>query len=210
MIGSHDIASLVGRHVVDTDGDKVGTVGQVYVDPTTGTPNWMTVKTGLFGSSESFVPLEQAEEVDGGVRIPYGKDAVKHAPRIDSDAELTHREEEELYAYYALRDAPEADGDDRGHTHEHEHEHDGHSHEHEHAHRDDHDHDHDHASPADAGDAATAPPAASGGLRLRRYVVTEQVTVTVPVTREEVRLEPDPSPAAASEDGAATETPTDR
>ncbi|MCR2814114.1 PRC-barrel domain-containing protein [Microbacterium sp. zg.Y1090] len=208
MIGSHDIASLVGRHVVDTDGDKVGTVGQVYVDPTTGTPNWMTVKTGLFGTSESFVPLEQAEEVDGGVRIPYGKDAVKHAPRIDSDAELTHREEEELYAYYALRDAPETDGDDRGHTHEHEH--DGQSHEHEHAHRDDHDHDHDQASPADAGDAATAPPAASGGLRLRRYVVTEQVTVTVPVTREEVRLEPDPSPAAASEDGAATETPTDR
>ncbi|MCR2801901.1 PRC-barrel domain-containing protein [Microbacterium sp. zg-Y818] len=234
MISSHDIASLIGRHVVDAEGHKVGTVGQAFVDPATGNPNWVTVKTGLFGSSESFVPLEQAEEIDGELRIPYGKDAVKHAPRFDSDTELTHRQEEELYAYYALRDAPDTAGDGHGRKHEHEHQHDGdHKHSHEHEHQDgreqdhDHDHDHDHddssaestdrvgtTAPAPTVDAdatgGTVAPVADGGLRLRRYVVTEQVTVTVPVAREEVRLEPESPTGAAPEDGADTTTPTDR
>ena len=224
MISSHDIASLIGRHVVDEEGHKVGTVGQVFVDPHTGNPNWVTVKTGLFGSSESFVPLEQAAEAEGELRIPYGKDAVKHAPRFDSDAELTHRQEEELYAYYALRDAPDTDADsgsEGGHGHRSKHEH-----EHEHG---DHDHDHDDSQaeandragstatpPPSAGDVETAggatvapAPVADGGLRLRRYVVTEQVTVSVPVAREEVRLEPESPTGSASDDDAGT-PPTNR
>ncbi|MCR2793539.1 PRC and DUF2382 domain-containing protein [Microbacterium sp. zg.Y625] len=240
MISSHDIASLIGRHVVDEEGHKVGTVGQVFVDPHTGNPNWVTVKTGLFGSSESFVPLEQAAEVEGELRIPYDKDAVKHAPRFDSDAELTHRQEEELYAYYALRDAPDSDSDsgsEGGHGHHgtHEHEHGDRTHAHEHKHDGDHDHDHDHDhddSQAEANDragstsAATPPPSAGdvetvdggtvapapvadGGLRLRRYVVTEQVTVSVPVAREEVRLEPESPTGSASDDDAGT-PPTNR
>ena len=235
MISSHDIASLIGRHVVDEEGHKVGTVGQVFVDPTTGDPNWVTVKTGLFGSSESFVPLEQAAEVEGELRIPYGKDAVKHAPRFDSDAELTHRQEEELYAYYALRDAPDSRADEEG----------GARHHGRHAQDDTHDREGDGGdrdredvatrSPADDDDdavattgtsgtsgtsrtsgavegtdgTATPTPVAGSGLRLRRYVVTEQVTVTVPVTREEVRLEPESPAGSASEDGADT-PPTSR
>jgi len=56
MISEQNIAGLIGATVTDTDGNKIGKVGQIFVDPTTGRPNWATVATGLFGTSESFVP----------------------------------------------------------------------------------------------------------------------------------------------------------
>ena len=60
MISDQNISRLLGADVVDADGDKIGSIGQIYVDPASGQPNWATVKTGFFGMSESFVPLDQA------------------------------------------------------------------------------------------------------------------------------------------------------
>ena len=100
MISENNIASLVGSNVTDPENNKIGTVGQVYVDPGTGRPNWATVKTGLFGTKQSFVPLDEADVVGGDLRVPFSKDAVKDAPRVEDDAELSDAEEEELYAYY--------------------------------------------------------------------------------------------------------------
>ena len=97
MISEQNIASLIGANVTDTEGNKIGKVGQIYVDPTTGRPNWATVVTGLFGTSESFVPLDQADAVDGELRVPHTKDVVKDAPRIDSGTDLTDAEQNELY-----------------------------------------------------------------------------------------------------------------
>lgn len=181
MISAHDIASIVGRHVVDSDGHKVGAIGQVYVDPSSGQPNWVTVKTGLFGKAETFVPLEQAEEVEGELRVPFTKDAVKDAPRFDSHGELTHSQENELYAYYALHD-PKANGGTAGAN---EHDNDSHD-ERRDEQRDDRHNDRDADADTDAG---TTHPVQTGTMRLRKYVVTEQTAVTVPVTREEVRVE---------------------
>lgn len=100
MISEANIAGLIGAKVVDRDGDKIGSVGQIYVDPSTGRPNWASVKTGLFGTSESFVPLEDALEEGDSLRVPYEKAMVKDAPRIEDDAGLSPAEEEELYSYY--------------------------------------------------------------------------------------------------------------
>jgi sporulation protein YlmC with PRC-barrel domain len=58
MISEQNLQSLIGSTVIGSDGEKIGTLGQVYVDPETGRPNWATVKTGFFGMSESFVTLE--------------------------------------------------------------------------------------------------------------------------------------------------------
>jgi hypothetical protein len=43
-------------------------------------PNWVTVETGLFGASETFVPLEQATADGDTIHVPYGKAFVKDAP----------------------------------------------------------------------------------------------------------------------------------
>jgi uncharacterized protein (TIGR02271 family) len=74
----------------------------VYVDDSTGRPDWITVKTGLFGMKESFVPLAGARRVGSDLHISHPKDQVKEAPRVDADAHLSVSEEEELYRHYGL------------------------------------------------------------------------------------------------------------
>lgn len=203
MISGQNIASLIGADVTDADGSKIGTVGQIYVDPGTGRPNWATVKTGFFGTSESFVPLDQADDVDGELRVPYTKDFVKDAPRIDDHADLSDDEENLLYHHYQ---GPDRTASDTARP--------------------------DIAADGSADPAEgfaettqahdTSGPAADdsmirseerlhvgtervevGRARLRKYVVTEERTVTVPVSREEVRIEREPARSAYDPDEPA-------
>lgn len=102
MITLDDARTLAGGTAYGPDGDKVGTVGQIYLDNDTGQPEWATISTGLFGTKESFVPLSDAQVSDGGLRIAYDKDRVKGAPQVDADRELGPAEEDELYAYYGI------------------------------------------------------------------------------------------------------------
>ncbi|MGW7414336.1 PRC and DUF2382 domain-containing protein [Streptomyces sp. NPDC054863] len=94
---------LSGANVVDAEGNKVGAVQKVYRDDTTGEPEWVTVRTGLFGTKETFVPLAGATRTDGGLRVPHSKDLIKDAPRIDVDGHLDRTEEGTLYQHYGLR-----------------------------------------------------------------------------------------------------------
>lgn len=100
--GFTDSGELDGLTVYDNDGEKVGSVGRVYVDDDTGKPDWVTVKTGLFGMKESFVPLAGARRVGSDLHLAHPKDSVKDAPRVDADAHLSVAEEEELYRHYGL------------------------------------------------------------------------------------------------------------
>jgi uncharacterized protein (TIGR02271 family) len=102
MISRDSVQTLIGGTAYTADGDKIGNIGQVYLDNASGEPAWVTVKTGFFGTSESFVPLDEAELTDDGVRVPYDKDRVKGAPNIETDRELSEQEEDQLYAYYGL------------------------------------------------------------------------------------------------------------
>ncbi|MEL5956904.1 PRC and DUF2382 domain-containing protein [Streptomyces sp. CLV115] len=100
--GFTDSGELDDLTVYDTDGEKVGSVGRVYVDDNTGRPDWITVKTGLFGMKESFVPLAGARRVGSDLHISHPKERVKDAPRVDAGAHLSVVEEEELYKHYGL------------------------------------------------------------------------------------------------------------
>ncbi|MFI9051179.1 PRC-barrel domain-containing protein [Streptomyces sp. NPDC053427] len=91
---------LTGLTVVDTEGSKVGTVQQVYRDDATDVPEWITVRTGLFGMREIFVPLAGARRAGGELHVPYAKEAIKKAPRIETDGHLDPSEEAELYRHY--------------------------------------------------------------------------------------------------------------
>src|SRR3712207_5392160 len=105
MISTDQIQSLLtsGGTVVDNDGDKIGKVSQVFLDDQTGNPEWVTVTTGLFGTAESFIPLNQASVRGDEIVVPYDKSTVKGAPRVqDSNGHLSESEEAELYRYYGL------------------------------------------------------------------------------------------------------------
>ena len=194
MLAKEHIDDLLQRNgnVLSTDGDKIGSISQVYADDDNGQPTWVTAKTGLFGTSESFVPLEGARAEGDDILVPYTKDQVKDAPRVDADGHLEPAEEERLYAHYSLgggrqtytdatagRDADrEADfADTESGTVGHD------------------------TSGPTTDDAMTRSEErlnvgtereAAGRVRLRKYVTTENVTQTVPVQREEVRIEREP------------------
>jgi hypothetical protein len=109
-----DVQTWKGRKVVGPDGDKVGTIDEIFLDRQTGEPEWATVKTGLFGRRSSFVPLRGAELTeDGDVRIMVDKDLVKEAPKVDADEELTAEEERRLWEHYGLSDYDAWQGEDR-------------------------------------------------------------------------------------------------
>jgi uncharacterized protein (TIGR02271 family) len=214
MITAQQIDTVTGSVVVGQDGSKIGKVGQVYLDDSGGTPQWVTVSTGLFGTSESFVPLETATLEGQELRVPYSKDFIKDAPRIDPDGHLEEADEARLYDYYGLTrggadagvpSVTQAPGIAGGETTVGAETIGGYV-----------------AADTTAGAATgavgegpvgldTSGPTTdsamtrseeelqvgtrtqeAGRVRLRKYVVTEQQSVTVPVTREEVRLEREP------------------
>ena len=102
MLNRENLESLLARsgNVVGTDGAKIGSIGQLYADDETGEPTWVTVKTGLFGTSETFVPVDGARSEGEDLVVPFTKDHVKDAPRVDADGHLTPEEEDRLYTYY--------------------------------------------------------------------------------------------------------------
>jgi uncharacterized protein (TIGR02271 family) len=205
MATKEHILNWRGQALTDADGSKIGTIEEIYLDADTGQPEWALVHTGLFGTKRNFVPLREATESDQGVTAPYTKDQVKDAPSIDPDGQLSQSEEAELYRHYGLeyseqrsdsglpeggagvggatggtRDTGDVDVSDRG------------------------------DAPGTTGRDVSGPTTddamtrseeelhvgtqqrEAGRARLRKYVVEDEVTQTVPVRREEVRVEREP------------------
>jgi len=103
MITEAQARELIGHDLVTSSGDKIGRIGQIFLDDETGQPEWVTVHTGLFGTNESFVPLKDANFADQGLSVPYDKSRIKDAPNIDVEAgHLSREEEAQLYDYYGL------------------------------------------------------------------------------------------------------------
>ncbi|MET9256169.1 PRC and DUF2382 domain-containing protein [Streptomyces sp. NPDC048182] len=104
MITREEIANVLDHPVYDGDGNKIGDAKHVFFDDMTGHPEWVSVKTGLFGSNESFVPIRDASLVEDHLEVPYRKDEVKGAPNVDVDAggHLSESEEHRLYDYYGI------------------------------------------------------------------------------------------------------------
>src|SRR4051812_24617226 len=99
MIGRDEIERLRGAHVVGSDGQRLGTVGETFLGEDD-EPHWVTVRTGLFGRRESFVPLDEAELEGDVLRVPYDKAKVKDAPHYDPESAPTEEEEVDLHLYY--------------------------------------------------------------------------------------------------------------
>jgi uncharacterized protein (TIGR02271 family) len=193
MLDQGQIDQVAGSDAYGSDGSKIGSVGQVYLDDQTGQPAWVTVNTGLFGTNESFIPLSEASFSGDRLTVPYDKSKVKNAPNVASDGHLSPEEERELYSYYEVSYSDGdydttttgyADTSTTGYT--------------------------DTSTTGTEGYDTSGPTTddamtlseervhvgtqrrEAGRARLRKYVVTENVTQTVPVTREEVVLEREP------------------
>lgn len=166
-----DVRPLMGGELVDMDDTKIGRIEDIYLDNQTQRPEWALVHTGLFGRKQVYVPLAGARTSAGKLQAAFSKDQIKDAPDVEPDEELSPQEESTLYGHYGVSAPVPA------------------------------------PSPQDAPEQPSRP---SGGgamtrseeelevgvvrkpsslVRLRRYIVTEDVHTTVPVRREEVRVE---------------------
>ncbi|MGI8867452.1 MAG: DUF2382 domain-containing protein [Mycobacteriales bacterium] len=101
MATHHDPQDLIGRTAVDASGNKIGKVGQVYIDDKTGDPVWVTLSTGLFGGRENFAPLEGSSLSGSELRLTVSKDRVKEAPTVDNEGKLEKEQQDLLYRHYA-------------------------------------------------------------------------------------------------------------
>ena len=88
MTTSQDPQDFIGLTAVDTEGTKIGKVGQVYLDDQTGQPVWVTISTGLLGTKESFAPLYGAQATGDNLQLAVSKDMVKDAPSVDTDGHI--------------------------------------------------------------------------------------------------------------------------
>ena len=104
MITNQQVEGLMSGsgNVLGQNGDRIGSVGTFYLDDQTDEPAWVTVNTGLFGTSETFIPLSEATVEGVDVLVPYSKEEVKNAPHIESDGSISPEEEVTLYRYYGF------------------------------------------------------------------------------------------------------------
>ena len=181
MTGAYDWRD---RTVIDRNGEEVGQIDELFLDHQSDTPEWASVHTGLLGTKRSLVPLAGATPKGEDVQVPVSKDQVEGAPSVEPDRELSEREEIELFRYYGVHypdegsvtaEAPPPPAATRSER-------------------------------RDVGGRATEDAMTRseeelrvgtasrerGRVRLRKYVVTEEVQQTVPVRREEVRVEWEP------------------
>ena len=209
MAETNRIEDLANATAFDVDGDKVGGVQDVYVNDTSGQPDFVSVNHGLFGAGTSIVPLRGHTLRDGELHLAFPKDRINDAPDLDENGHLTTEDQDAFYRHYGLTETKDVTTYDTGR--------------------------HAAAGAAGAGaagaagagaaagerrdvkdvetDAAAAGAAAtdkdaiirseeqlnvekdrveSGQVRLRKYVVNETETVEVPVEREEVRVVREP------------------
>ncbi|MGI8710114.1 MAG: YsnF/AvaK domain-containing protein [Acidimicrobiales bacterium] len=130
------------------------------------------------------MPIAGAAADGDDLKVAYAKSLVKDAPKVDADGELEPEEEARLYQHYGRSDYQSWDdkrdvdvtstaGKDSGHD----------------------------TSGPETDEAMTRSEeelavgtrsVESGRVRLRKYVVTENVTTTVPVRKETVRVQREP------------------
>jgi len=172
MITIEQVPAVLGHQVYDRENAKVGTADHIYLDRDTGLPAWLTIRTGLFGSKETFVPAEASELRGSEVVVPFTKDEIKNAPNLSIAVgeELQPAEEAVVYEFYGIQPtAMNAPGPQTQET--------------------------------ATDDAMTRSEERlrvgketreTGKVRLRKYVTVEEEQQTVPVRREHVRVEREP------------------
>lgn len=186
MLTIKELPGTVGTMLFGADQQEIGEVADIYMDQRTLAPEWLVLHTGWFGTRRSFVPTASAEWNGANLVVPFSKAEVKDAPTAEADDFLTAEEEEQLYRHYGLDYHYEDFTQDPIAT--------------------------TMSGTEPAAQQPSAPTAGTdeamtrseeqlrvgtrsqevGRARLRKWIDTEHVTQTVPVSREEVRIVREP------------------
>jgi hypothetical protein len=159
-----------GKTVRDQDGNELGTLRELYLDSETSRPAWAGVKRGRLRTTETIVPLGGAAEEGDELVLPFDGTRFDDAPDIDPDVELTEEQERLLHEHYGHEwGTPERERDQTDETG---------------------------AtmirSEEEVSVGKQVKPAER--VRLKKVIVEDEVTETVPVRKEKIQLETEPPP----------------
>ena len=183
------LAEAQGQTVYSADGEKLGTVNEIFYDQETRRPEWISVATGFLGRKTALVPVQGADLREDGLRVRFTKDDVQGAPEVDtSGEEISQESESTLYSHYGLSYSeqrsesglPEGTGVGGGGTVE-----------------------GDTVTRAEEELRVGKRETEAGRARLRKWVETEPVSADVELKRETARVtrEPVDQPASGAEFG---------
>jgi hypothetical protein len=96
-----EVNSWAGHRLDEIAGGAVGKVEGAYVDVESGRPEWLLSRMGRFGHY-CLVPARDAVGGVGHVWVPYTRDQIRRAPRIEPKAELTRAREDEFLGHYGI------------------------------------------------------------------------------------------------------------
>ncbi|GAA0629736.1 hypothetical protein GCM10009547_36770 [Sporichthya brevicatena] len=96
-----DSSVLKGQPLVDADGETVGRIDDVYVDPGSGRAEFLEVRTSRFRRKRHLVPLTRINVAGGAVTVPYPREKIVEAP-LRPRRELTADDEALLRDYWHL------------------------------------------------------------------------------------------------------------
>lgn len=170
MVSEQDVAAAIGSTAYGSDGRPVGTVETFYDDDRTGAPTWVSVSSGLLGARRAIAPADDATFADGRLQLTVPADAVSDAPRRGGE-HLSPEDEAELRRHYAEARSSAAAGAAGGGM-----------------------------VRSEEQLRVRTERVAARRVRVVKYVVTEEVQVTVPVRREEIRIEDVPADAPGDGD----------
>lgn len=189
-----DPSTWEGAPVLGGHGELLGHVDTIVFTETTGRATWVAV---LGAQHTAMVPLDHAGHDGQMLHVPYSAEQLLGAPRHDPAQPLSPQDEQDLHRHYGvLSTLPVAStGPDTEPGH-----------------------------PTAPGDSPGVTPAGwtvwseeqlragvqrrpFARVRLVRYIVTENITYTVPVRREEVRLEQVPLDEGDNSDRLADDHP---
>ena len=172
---TQQLQGWIGRNLIDGSGERVGKIADIYLDDETGQPEWLAVSTGMMGGKVSFVPLTGAAVSGNDLQVQFTRDQITGSPDADADGQLSQDEEARLYAHYGYdygerrsdSGLPEGGGAPRSNG--------------------------DDAMTRSEEELAVSKTSREAGrVRLRKWVDTERVETSVPLAREEVRIEREP------------------
>jgi sporulation protein YlmC with PRC-barrel domain len=93
---------LIGLTVVDEQGEKIGSLCGVWIDPSTHHVEFMGLKSSWLSRSTHLIPSRNVEVEIGQrvARVQFSAEFLKEAPRYNPKAELSDLEKQRINAYY--------------------------------------------------------------------------------------------------------------
>jgi len=96
--------------LVSADGEKIGTIADLYYNRLTEVPAWMAVSAGFLSTRTLIVPVAGSSLEDGHVRTPYSKEVITEEPDVRAQQDLSPEAESTLGAYFGLGANEPGDG----------------------------------------------------------------------------------------------------